>query len=122
MGKRTARKATSDAAAFARTIARQRGRNAQWAEEAVRNGSAEIDMVINIGALRDKKLDRVRDDIRAVVDAAHQGGAWVKVIFENCYLQDEHKIRLCEICGEAGYHARECSALDLPKNDEAAYR
>src|SRR5439155_23852552 len=44
----------------------------------------------------------VGDDIAAVVKAAHAGGALVKVIFENCFLQDEHKERLCRLCGEVG--------------------
>ena len=41
-------------------------------------------------------------DIAAVTRAAHEGGAIVKVIFENCYLTDEQKVRLCQICGEVG--------------------
>jgi deoxyribose-phosphate aldolase len=44
----------------------------------------------------------VRADIKAVVDVAHAAGQKVKVIFENCYLEDEHKIKLCEICGDVG--------------------
>jgi deoxyribose-phosphate aldolase len=44
----------------------------------------------------------VRQDIHEVVAAAHDGRAKVKIIFENCYLRDEHKIRLCEISSEAG--------------------
>ena len=46
--------------------------------------------------------DYVRGDVEAVVAAAHDRGQKVKVIFENCYLADEHKVRLCEICGEVG--------------------
>ena len=45
-------------------------------------------------------MGNVRDEIRAVVENTHGRGGKVKVIFENCYLQDEHKVRLCEICGE----------------------
>lgn len=70
------------------------------AEMAIRDGAVELDMVVNISAVLSGKWDWVRDDIRGVVDAAHGQGAKVKVIFENCYLTDEHKIRLCEICGE----------------------
>src|SRR4029077_11456258 len=44
----------------------------------------------------------VREDIQAVADVTHGGGGLVKVIFENCYLQDFHKIKLCEICTEVG--------------------
>ncbi len=57
-------------------------------------------MVVNIGKVLSGDWDFVRADIKAVVDAAHARGQIVKVIFENCFLQDEHKIRLCEICGE----------------------
>jgi len=44
----------------------------------------------------------VRDDLGAVIDVTHRGGAKVKVIFENCYLTDDQKIRLCHLCGELG--------------------
>jgi deoxyribose-phosphate aldolase len=59
-------------------------------------------MVVNIGKVLSEDWDYVRADIRAVSDCTHAGGAIVKVIFENCYLQDSHKIRLCEICAEVG--------------------
>ena len=58
-------------------------------------------MVVNIGKVLSEDWDYVRDEIRAVAEVTHAGGAIVKVIFENCYLQDMHKIRLCEICAEA---------------------
>ena len=70
------------------------------ASEGVRHGALELDMVVNIGRVLSGDWNFVRADIAAVVDTAHAGGALVKVIFENCYLQDAHKIRLCEICGE----------------------
>jgi deoxyribose-phosphate aldolase len=57
-------------------------------------------MVVNISQVLSGSWEYVRGDIAAVIDVAHWAGAKVKVIFENCYLQDEHKIRLCEICGE----------------------
>jgi deoxyribose-phosphate aldolase len=72
------------------------------AEAALRDGGAELDMVANIGKVLSQDWDYVRDDIRAVVEVAHAGGGIVKVIFENCYLQDSHKIKLCELCAEAG--------------------
>ncbi len=72
------------------------------AEQALRDGGAELDMVANIGKVLSEDWAFVRDDIRAVVEASHQAGAIVKVIFENCYLQDSHKIRLCQICAEVG--------------------
>ena len=72
------------------------------AQQALRDGGAELDMVVNIGKVLSEDWAFVREDIRAVVELSHQGGAIVKVIFENCYLQDRHKIRLCEICAEVG--------------------
>lgn len=70
------------------------------AEQALADGGQELDMVVNISAVLSGNWDYVRDDIRAVVDATHAAGQQVKVIFENCYLNDAQKIRLCEICGE----------------------
>ena len=67
---------------------------------AISEGCTELDMVVNIGQVLSGNWDYVREDIRAVVDAAHAHGRKVKVIFENCYLQDAQKIRLCEICSE----------------------
>ena len=72
------------------------------AEGALRDGGVELDMVANIGKVLSQDWTYVRDDVKAVVDATHAGGGIVKVIFENCYLEDTHKIRLCEICAEAG--------------------
>jgi deoxyribose-phosphate aldolase len=70
------------------------------AGQALADGGEELDMVVNIGKVLSRDWNYVRGDIQAVVDAAHGAGRKVKVIFENCYLKDEHKIRLCEICGE----------------------
>ncbi len=70
------------------------------AERAVADGCQELDMVVNISKVLSGDWDYVRDDIRAVIDVAHGAGQKVKVIFENCYLGDDEKIRLCEICGE----------------------
>lgn len=72
------------------------------AEEMLDLGATELDMVINIGKALSGDWQYVTDDIRAVADAAHERGKLVKVIFENCYLNDQHKIRLCQICGEVG--------------------
>jgi deoxyribose-phosphate aldolase len=71
------------------------------AEQAMNDGGIELDMVVNISKVLSGGWAYVKAEINAVVEAAHAGGAKVKVIFENCYLQDEHKIRLCQICGEA---------------------
>jgi deoxyribose-phosphate aldolase len=69
--------------------------------QAMKDGAAELDMVVNIGKVLSKDWRYVADDIRAVVEAVHAGKAMVKVIFENCFLADEHKEKLCHICGEA---------------------
>lgn len=70
------------------------------AEQALADGGQELDMVVNVSAVLSRNWDYVRDDIRAVIDATHAAGQKVKVIFENCYLNEGQKIRLCEICGE----------------------
>jgi deoxyribose-phosphate aldolase len=70
------------------------------ARQAMADGATELDMVINIGQAIGGEWDAVKSDIEAVTRAAHDGGALVKVIFENCYLNEDHKIRLCHICGE----------------------
>ncbi|MCU6746238.1 deoxyribose-phosphate aldolase [Faecalicatena acetigenes] len=70
------------------------------ASEAVKAGAAEIDMVINIGAIKDKDWDCVRDDIKAVVDASKP--AIVKVIIETCLLTEEEKVKACQLSEEAG--------------------
>jgi deoxyribose-phosphate aldolase len=72
------------------------------AERAMDDGARELDMVVNIGKVRGKAYGYAGDDIRAVVEAAHRRGALVKVIFENCFLETEHKEALCRICGEVG--------------------
>lgn len=69
--------------------------------EAVKNGAGEVDMVINVGALKDKDYDYVKKDIGAVVNAAHPQ-AEVKVIIETCLLTDEEKVTACKLAKEAG--------------------
>lgn len=69
--------------------------------QAIGNGANEIDMVINVGALKDKNYDLVKEDIKAVVDAA-KNRAIVKVIIETCLLTEEEKIKVCEISKEVG--------------------
>jgi deoxyribose-phosphate aldolase len=68
---------------------------------AMEDGAEELDMVVNIGKVLSLDWHYVFDDIEAVVEVGHCWSAIVKVIFENCFLQDEHKIRLCEICAQA---------------------
>src|SRR5437879_2854457 len=60
-------------------------------ETAIRDGAQEIDMVLNVGELRGGNLDAVRQDIQTVVEAAHRGGAIVKVILETALLDDDQK-------------------------------
>jgi deoxyribose-phosphate aldolase len=72
------------------------------AELALDDGATELDMVVNIGKVLTRDWRFVAEDVRAVVETAHRRQALVKVIFENCYLQDEHKEQLCHICGEVG--------------------
>ncbi|AVK47167.1 2-deoxyribose-5-phosphate aldolase [Clostridium sp. MF28] len=68
--------------------------------QAIENGASEIDMVINVGALKSKDYNFVKEDIEAVVNAA-KGKALVKVIIETCLLTDEEKVKVCEIAKEA---------------------
>lgn len=70
------------------------------AQQAIADGGEELDMVVNISQVLSGKWDYVRQDIAAVIEVAHAAGRKVKVIFENCYLKDEQKIRLCQICSE----------------------
>ena len=68
--------------------------------QALADGGQELDMVVNISKVLSGDWEYVTDDMRAVITTAQEAGARVKVIFENAYLQDEHKIRLCEIASE----------------------
>ena len=74
---------------------------AEEAREAVQNGAEEVDMVINIGALKDRMYDYVYRDILAVVEAAHPSAA-VKVIIETSALTDDEKKTACELAMKAG--------------------
>jgi deoxyribose-phosphate aldolase len=70
------------------------------ARRALADGAEELDMVVNIGKVRSGDWDYVRADVAAVLGPVRESGKKIKVIFENCYLDDSHKRRLCEICGE----------------------
>lgn len=72
------------------------------AEQSMDDGATELDMVLNIGALRGGEAEFVRADIQAVCEAAHARGAKVKVIFENAYLTDTEKILACKLSEQAG--------------------
>ncbi len=69
-------------------------------EDEIKNGADEIDMVVNIGAIKDQNFDLVKEDIKAVVKSSKD--KLVKVIIETCLLTDEEKRKLCEIVIEAG--------------------
>ena len=69
------------------------------AREAIKDGANEIDMVINIGDVKNKEYDKVLAEIKAIREACE--GKVLKVIIETCYLTDEEKIKLCEIVTEA---------------------
>jgi len=77
------------------------------ARQALADGATELDMVIDIGALKSGRDSDVQADIAAIVTLAHEGGAIVKVIFENAYLTDEEKVRAC--------HAAEAAGADFVK-------
>lgn len=68
-------------------------------EDAVKNGADEIDMVINIGWLKDKKYELILDEINKIKEAC--GGKLLKVIIETCLLTDEEKIKMCEIVSKS---------------------
>jgi deoxyribose-phosphate aldolase len=71
-------------------------------QQAIRDGATEIDMVINIGALKSRDYNVVRDDIAAVVQTTHAGNALVKVIIETALLTDEEKVIACQLSKTAG--------------------
>ena len=70
------------------------------AELAFRDGARELDVVINFSRALSGDWDLVRKEIEELTEFAHGAGAIVKFIFENCYLEDSHKIRLCRICSD----------------------
>jgi deoxyribose-phosphate aldolase len=72
------------------------------AEQALKDGAAELDMVINISQARSGNWSYVAREIQELTGKCHAGGARIKVIFENAFHDEATKIRLCEICGEAG--------------------
>lgn len=70
------------------------------AADAVKNGADEIDMVINVGWLKDKRYDDILNEIKAIKEACD--GRILKVIIETCLLTDDEKIKMCELVTEAG--------------------
>ena len=72
------------------------------ARQALADGGQELDVVINISKARSGDWRYVQDELAQLAECVHDGGAKIKVIFENAYLDDAAKIRLCEICAEIG--------------------
>lgn len=72
------------------------------ARQALADGGEELDMVVNISQVLSGRWDYVREELRAVIDLTHAAGQKVKVIFENCYLNDDQKVLLCELCSALG--------------------
>lgn len=70
--------------------------------EAIENGAVELDIVINIGKMKSGEHSYIKAELSVITSFAHAKGVKVKVIFENCYLTDEEKIQVCEICNEVG--------------------
>ncbi len=70
------------------------------AKTAIADGARELDMVVNISKVLSGDFAYVRDEIRQICDLAHASDSKVKVIFENCYLNNDQKIALCQICTE----------------------
>lgn len=92
------------------------------AKQALADGCTELDMVINIGKLVAGDEAYVREEIRQIVQAAHEAGALVKVILETCYLTDAQKVAACRLSEEAGadfvktstgYGSKGCTIEDL---------
>lgn len=91
-------------------------------QKACDDGAVEIDMVVNIGKVLGEDWDFVEQEIRAILKAAHEGGAILKVIFENDYLEDGHIIKLCEICSEVGAEfVKTSTGYGFVKGDDGKY-
>ncbi len=73
------------------------------AEEAIKNGAEELDMVINVGRLKDRDYDYVFNDLKSVADLSKKHLCTLKVILETCLLNDEEKIAACLLAKEAGF-------------------
>jgi deoxyribose-phosphate aldolase len=71
-------------------------------EKVIADGASEVDMVLNIGAMKSGDFKLVKNDVMAVVKAAHEHKVLVKVIIETCLLTDDEKVKACQLCKEAG--------------------
>ncbi len=92
------------------------------AVEAVELGAPEIDMVVNIGKALGGDWDYVASEVKAINDAVVERGGLLKVIFENDYLQDEHIVKLCEVCSGIGVaFVKTSSGYGFVKQDNGMY-
>lgn len=91
--------------------------------QACNDGALEIDMVVNIGKVLQEDWDYVTHEITSVCKATHENGAILKVIFENDYLSnDDHKIKLCQICSEVGADfVKTSTGYGFVKGDDGKY-
>ncbi len=71
-------------------------------KEAIENGAVELDVVLNIGKLKSKDFEYVKQDLQAVSEIAKKNKVIIKIIFENCYLSEDEIIAACKICNEIG--------------------
>jgi deoxyribose-phosphate aldolase len=72
------------------------------AKQALDDGGQELDAVVNISQVLSGNWEYVRQELGQLTELVHKRGQKIKIIFENCYLQDEHKVKLCQVCGEIG--------------------
>ena len=70
------------------------------AKQALVDGGEELDAVVNISQVRSMAWDYVRDELKALAEVTHAAGKKIKIIFENGHLNDDQKVRLCQICGD----------------------
>lgn len=71
-------------------------------KDTIENGAKELDVVLHIGKLKSGEYDYVKDELKLITSYSHHRSVKIKVIFENCYLTDDEKIKACEICNEVG--------------------
>ncbi len=71
-------------------------------KDAIENGARELDVVLNIGKLKSGNYDYVKEELKLITSYSHHRKVKIKVIFENCYLTDDEKIKACELCNEIG--------------------
>ncbi len=91
-------------------------------QKACDDGAVEIDMVVNIGKVLGEDWDFIEQEIRAILKATHEGGAILKVIFENDFLEDKHIIKLCEICSNVRVEfVKTSTGYGFVKGDDGTY-